>query len=48
VHTTTPLNPLGALFYQQNGSLPVQGTAQVRDPQGLSINEVFRTVLQRG
>jgi hypothetical protein len=48
VHTRTPLNPLGALFYQQNASLPVQGTAQVRDPQGRSIKEVFQTLLQRG
>jgi len=48
VHLKTPLNSLGALYYRQNGRLPVQGDAQIHDPQGRSIHEFFRTLLQRG
>jgi hypothetical protein len=48
VHTTTRLNPLGGLFFRLNGSLPVQGSAQIRDPQGRSIREIFHTLLQSG
>jgi len=48
VATTTRLNPLGSLFFKQNGRLQVTGSATVNDAQGRSIDQIFRTLLRRG